>query len=116
MLDGSGRELNNAVPAAALPTLDIGEGALDKLFSIYKALLPGMGGYLTEAGSLHKGRLQMVLNQMAELEQETLEERAAVSLFEEVSARLVWGLKQGILSAGLADHCKCCSLFQMPGV
>ena len=27
---------------AALPTLDIGEGALDKMFAIYKALLPSL--------------------------------------------------------------------------
>lgn len=66
--------------AAALPTLDIAEGALDKLFAIYKQLLPGMGGYLTHAGELNRGRLEMVLHQLAALELETLEQRAQVHL------------------------------------
>ena len=64
--------------AAALPTLDIAEGALDKLFGIYKQLLPTMGGYLTHAGELHRGRLEMVLQQLANLELATLEQRAEV--------------------------------------
>jgi 5'-3' exonuclease len=42
----------------ALPTLDIAEGALDRIFALYKELLPEMGGYLTHAGELHRGRLQ----------------------------------------------------------
>ena len=64
--------------AAALPTLDIAEGALDKLFGIYKQLLPSMGGYLTHAGELNRGRLEMVLHQLASLELDTLEQRAQV--------------------------------------
>lgn len=63
---------------AALPTFDIGEGALDKVLGIYKQLLPGMGGYLTHAGDLDKSRLQLLLAQLAALEQSVLEERAAV--------------------------------------
>jgi hypothetical protein len=39
-----------------------------------------MGGYLTDSGQLSRGRLQMLLAQLAELEQETLEERAQVRL------------------------------------
>ena len=66
--------------AAALPTLDIAEGALDKLFAIYKELLPSMGGYLTHAGELNRGRLEMVLKQLAALELDTLEQRAQVCL------------------------------------
>lgn len=34
----------------ALPTLDIAEGALNKLIDTYKKLLPQLGGYLTHAG------------------------------------------------------------------
>lgn len=68
------------VLAAALPTLDIAEGALDKLFGIYKQLLPSMGGYLTHAGELHRGRLEMVLRELANLEFETLEQRAQASV------------------------------------
>jgi hypothetical protein len=36
---------------AALPTLDIAEGALNKLIDTYKLLLPELGGYLTHAGA-----------------------------------------------------------------
>lgn len=64
--------------AAALPTLDIAEGALDKLFAIYKELLPSMGGYLNHAGELHRGRLEMILDRLAALELDTLEQRAQV--------------------------------------
>jgi 5'-3' exonuclease len=34
---------------AALPTLDIAEGALNQLIDAYKLLLPQLGGYLTHA-------------------------------------------------------------------
>ena len=68
--------------SAALPTLDIAEGALDKLFAIYKELLPSMGGYLTHAGQLHRGRLEMILHRLAALELETLEQRAQVELVQ----------------------------------
>ena len=68
-------------PPTALPTLDIAEGALDKIFGIYKELLPQLGGYLTHAGQLHGGRLEALLQRLALLEQETLEQRAAVSPF-----------------------------------
>ncbi len=63
---------------AALPTLDIAEGALDKIFNLYKELLPRMGGYLTEAGALNRSRLQLLLDRVAALEQQTLEMRAQV--------------------------------------
>ena len=62
---------------AALPTLDINEGALDKIFAIYKKMLPTCG-YLTHAGQLHADRLEILLQNLALLEQETLEQRAAV--------------------------------------
>ncbi len=66
---------------AALPTLDVNEGALDKVFAIYKQLLPVMGGYLTHAGELNAGRLELLLQQLALLELETLEQRAAVRAY-----------------------------------
>lgn len=63
---------------AALPTLDIAEGALNKLIELYKQLLPQMGGYLTYAGDLNHERLQLLLGVLADQELQTLEERAAV--------------------------------------
>lgn len=64
--------------SAALPTLDIAEGALDRVFEIYKRLLPQLGGYLTHAGRLHQGRLERVLAELGALELETLQQRAEV--------------------------------------
>ena len=69
---------DRSVLRAALPTLDINEGALDKIFAIYKKMLP-TSGYLTHAGQLHADRLEALLQHLALLEQETLEQRAAVS-------------------------------------
>jgi len=31
-----------------LPYMDIADGALDKMFDIYRELLPTLGGYITE--------------------------------------------------------------------
>jgi 5'-3' exonuclease len=64
---------------AALPTLDIAEGALNNLIDIYKRLLPRLGGYLTYAGQLNHARLEMLLKELGGLELETLSDRAAVS-------------------------------------
>lgn len=65
---------NDFLPS--LPTCDINEGSLDLMFETYKRLLPKMGGYLTYAGSLHRGRVEMFLAQLALSEAETLEKRA----------------------------------------
>lgn len=59
-----------------LPTCDIGEGSLDLMFQSYKKLLPKLGGYLTHAGSLHRGRLEAFLKELALHEAEVLEHRA----------------------------------------
>ena len=64
---------------AALPTLDINEGALNNIMAIYKELLPKMGGYIAYAGDLDRGRLEQLLARVGMLELEVLEERAAVS-------------------------------------
>jgi 5'-3' exoribonuclease 1 len=49
--------------SAALPTLDIAEGALNQLIDTYKLLLPQLGGYLTHAGELNHERLQVTQQQ-----------------------------------------------------
>lgn len=64
----------------ALPTLDINEGALNHLMTIYKELLPQMCGYLTNAGQLDRNRFEVLLSRMGRLEQEVLEERAKVGV------------------------------------
>ena len=59
-----------------LPTVDINEGSLDSMIDIYKKILPHMGGYVTLAGNLHRGRLEMLLKELADLEADVLENRA----------------------------------------
>lgn len=77
----SERKTETCILIAALPTLDVNEGALDTIFSIYKQLLPEMGGYLIHYGRLQHQRLEILLGKLAELELETLEQRASVSSY-----------------------------------
>jgi hypothetical protein len=44
---------------------------------MYKELLPAMGGYLTHAGDLHRGRLELLLGRLAAMEGDVLETRAS---------------------------------------
>ena len=62
-------------PPPPQPTLDIGEGGLDTLIALYKATLPSLGGYLTNAGRLNRGRLEALLRNFGEKEREILEQR-----------------------------------------
>ncbi|KAA8494597.1 5'-3' exoribonuclease 2-like [Porphyridium purpureum] len=65
---------NDFVPH--LPNLDIGEGALNLLFRVYKELLPQWRGYLTKAHQLHPDRLEHFLERIAETEVQHFENRA----------------------------------------
>lgn len=56
-----------------LPDLHIHENALERLFEIYKAVLPRAGGYLNESGKIHKGRLQLVLDELSTWEVEVFQ-------------------------------------------
>ena len=77
-----------------LPDLHIHENGLEKLFDVYKKVLPGMGmilfnlfnvsfsdefidGYINENGSINTKRLQLVLDEMAQWEQEVFEKEYA---------------------------------------
>lgn len=83
---------NDFLPA--LPTLDIGEGGLNRVFALYKELLPGLGGYLTHAGRLHRGRLEAFLARFGALEGEILKARAEdADKFEAKRARREGGAR-----------------------
>ena len=58
-----------------LPTLDIGEGGLDTLFRLYKESLPELDGYITEYGTLHVRRLEVIFRKMGKLEEEVFQRR-----------------------------------------
>lgn len=62
-----------------LPGLHINDGALGRLFEIYKQILPHAGGYLNEHGVLNTQRLQLVLNELTVFETEHFEHEFADS-------------------------------------
>lgn len=64
---------NDFVPH--LPSLDVGEGALDELLASYRRFLPYLGGYLVERGEINFDRLEQVLRDVAEKEPQVLQER-----------------------------------------
>ena len=58
-----------------LPTLDIGEGGLDTLFRLYKESLGELDGWITEYGTLHVARLEVILRKMGRLEEDVFQKR-----------------------------------------
>lgn len=63
-----------------LPDFHIHENALERLFEIYKKVLPRAGGYLVKQGTIDMTRLQLVLNELASGEVDTfLRENADIN-------------------------------------
>ena len=58
-----------------LPTLDINEGAIDTLMRIYREILPGLGGYITESGSINITRVLQLLRRLSGIEDNILRRR-----------------------------------------
>lgn len=58
-----------------LPSLEIREGAIDTLMGIWKGSLERMGGYLAEHGKVNLARAQIILDQLAEREDEIFRKR-----------------------------------------
>lgn len=64
------------------------------MFALYKQLLPQLGGYLTHAGELSRGRLETFMRHLAEAEADVLHARAEVGLMMEAAdpvLAVVWG-------------------------
>ncbi|DAZ99616.1 TPA: hypothetical protein N0F65_001444 [Lagenidium giganteum] len=59
-----------------LPSLDIRDGALDFLILIYAKLLPGLGGYLTDAGDVNLSRVDVILAEVGAVEDVVFQRRA----------------------------------------
>ncbi|CAG8586736.1 6270_t:CDS:10, partial [Diversispora eburnea] len=53
-----------------LPSLEIREGAIDSLISIWKRCLPLMGGYITDNGNVNLKRLQYLVTELGKMEDE----------------------------------------------
>lgn len=58
-----------------LPSLEIREGAIDVLMGIWKSSLERMGGYLAEHGKVNLKRAQLILDGLAEREDEIFRKR-----------------------------------------
>ena len=58
-----------------IPALEIRDGAIDMLIYAYKALLPKLGGYLSDAGRVHLPRTELLLREVAAYEDEIFERR-----------------------------------------
>lgn len=58
-----------------LPSLDIREGAIDMLLKIWRDALPTMGGYLTNNGRVELARAQIIMDGLAEREDEIFRKR-----------------------------------------
>ena len=57
-----------------LPDLHIHENGLERLFNIYKGVLPKAGGYINNSGVIDTVRLQMVLDELAKGEVEVFQQ------------------------------------------
>ena len=58
-----------------LPSLEIREGAIDKLITLYKKAVYKTGGYLTDSGSVNLERVQLILTDLGEMEDEIFKKR-----------------------------------------
>ena len=56
-----------------IPALEIRDGAIDMLIFAYKALLPKLGGYLSDSGRVHLARTELLLRELASREDEIFE-------------------------------------------
>jgi 5'-3' exoribonuclease 1 len=104
-----------------LPDLHIHENGLEKLFDVYKKVLPGMGmilfnlfnvtfsdefidGYINENGAINTKRLQLVLDEMAQWEQEVFEkEYADMNWYKGKQRKHVDEMENGRKQAGLSE-------------
>ncbi|KAJ2692571.1 5'-3' exoribonuclease 2 [Coemansia sp. IMI 209128] len=58
-----------------LPSLEIREGALEKLIEFWKEELPRSGGYLTHNGDVDLFRVQPIMDRIGKLEEQTFKDR-----------------------------------------
>eukprot|EP00276_Gloeochaete_wittrockiana_P024226 CAMPEP_0184365928 /NCGR_PEP_ID=MMETSP1089-20130417/151202_1 /TAXON_ID=38269 ORGANISM="Gloeochaete wittrockiana, Strain SAG46.84" /NCGR_SAMPLE_ID=MMETSP1089 /ASSEMBLY_ACC=CAM_ASM_000445 /LENGTH=527 /DNA_ID=CAMNT_0026707337 /DNA_START=45 /DNA_END=1624 /DNA_ORIENTATION=+ len=58
-----------------MPSLEIREGAIDKLMELYKQLLPTIGGYMSEDGEVNMKRVEVLMRSLGKLEDEIFMKR-----------------------------------------
>lgn len=61
-----------------LPSLEIREGAIDTLIGIWKKHLSEWGGYLTDSGRIHLGRVEKMMHHLGLLEDQVFQKRREI--------------------------------------
>ncbi|KAJ1981667.1 5'-3' exoribonuclease 2 [Dimargaris xerosporica] len=70
-----------------LPSLEIREGALDKLVTMWKTTTRKTQGYLTDSGKVNLARVQLIMNQLGRIEPATFIRRREEELRRETRER-----------------------------
>lgn len=71
-----------------LPNLHIANGALPILYSTYIKVLPSLGGYINEGGSLNLPRFEQFMKSLSEIDMENFQETYAdMKYFEAKTGR-----------------------------
>ncbi|XP_012934776.1 5'-3' exoribonuclease 2 [Aplysia californica] len=63
-----------------LPSLEIREGAIDRLVKLYKNTVYKTGGYLTDSGVVNLSRVQLVMSDLGKVEDEIFKKRRQTEL------------------------------------
>ncbi|XP_066597971.1 5'-3' exoribonuclease 2 homolog [Prorops nasuta] len=58
-----------------LPSLEIREGAIDRLVNLYKKTVYKTGGFLTDSGDVNLDRVQLILSELGDVEDEIFKKR-----------------------------------------
>jgi 5'-3' exoribonuclease 2 len=59
------------------PSLHIREGAIDAIMALYKHQLPALGDYLTNKGQIDFNRVDLILSDLAKVEEEMIKSKKA---------------------------------------
>ena len=86
-----------------LPSLDIGEGALDLLLHVYRTRLGEWGGYLSQAGEINMPRLESLLVEMGAEESRVFSERERENKKRDKYAAVEASKKARLLGARMED-------------
>ena len=60
------------------PTLEIREGGIDLLMTIYKRQLPFLGGWLCDGAKVNLGRVEVIIREVARCEERILQKRMRI--------------------------------------
>lgn len=70
-----------------LPSLEIREGAIDKLIELWRKHIPLLGGYLTHSGDIDLRKAAILLRELGSVEDDIFRERRAVEERKRVARR-----------------------------